>query len=53
MPEQHPDPNGMPDLEALQRNVNTTVDLGIIKTGFDVKQYADLSIVQEAVKRLK
>lgn len=47
------DPNGMPDLEALQRNVNTTVDLGIIKKGFDVKEYADLSIVQEAVKRLK
>lgn len=47
------DPNGMPDLEALQRNVDTTVDLGIIKTGFDVKKYSDLSIVQEAVKRLK
>ena len=47
------DPNGMPDLEALQRNVNTVAELGFIKSSFDVKKHADLSIVQEAVKRLK
>jgi NitT/TauT family transport system substrate-binding protein len=46
------DLDGMPDLTALQNNVNTVADLGIFKK-FDVKKYSDLSIVQEAVKRLK
>jgi NitT/TauT family transport system substrate-binding protein len=47
------DPNAMPDLEALQRNVNTVAELGFFKSSFDVKPYADLSIVQEAAQRLK
>jgi len=47
------DPNMMPDLVALQRNVDTAVDLGIIKERIDVKKYSDLSIIEEAVKRLK
>jgi NitT/TauT family transport system substrate-binding protein len=46
------DLDGMPDLTALQNNVNTVADLGIFKK-FDVKKYSDLSIVEEAVKRLK
>lgn len=47
------DPDGKPDLEALQRNVDTTAELGFIKATFDVKKYSDLSIVEEALKRLK
>ena len=47
------DPNAMPDMAALQRNINTVSDLGFIKSTFDVNKYADLSIVQEAAKRLK
>jgi NitT/TauT family transport system substrate-binding protein len=47
------DPNAMPDMAALQRNVNTVADLGFIRSTFDVNKYADLSIVQEAAKRLK
>jgi NitT/TauT family transport system substrate-binding protein len=47
------DPNGLPDLEALQRNVNTVAELGFFKSSFQVKPYADLSIVQEAAKRLQ
>ena len=47
------DPNMLPDLEALQRNVNTAADLGIIKSTLDVKAYSDLSLVEEAAKRLK
>jgi NitT/TauT family transport system substrate-binding protein len=43
----------MPNLDALQRNVDMTKDLGFIRAKFDVKQYTDLSIVQEAAKRLK
>ena len=42
-----------PDLVALQRNVDTTVDLGFLKSSFDVKKYSDLSLIEEAAKRLK
>ncbi len=42
-----------PDLTALQRNVDLTRDLGFIKASFDVSKFADLSIVQDAAKRLK
>jgi sulfonate transport system substrate-binding protein len=47
------DPNMMPDLAALQRNVDLTRDLGFINASFDVTRFADLSIVQDAAKRLK
>jgi sulfonate transport system substrate-binding protein len=47
------DRNAEPDLEALQRNVDTTAELGFVKASFDVKQYSDLSVVQEAANRLK
>jgi sulfonate transport system substrate-binding protein len=47
------DPDMRPDLTALQRNVDTALDLGIIKERVDVKKHSDLSIVDEAVKRLK
>src|SRR5215475_4989271 len=47
------DPNMVPNLEALQANVNTQKDLGFLKAGFDVKAHADLSIIEEAAKRLK
>jgi len=47
------DPNMIPNIEALQANVTMQKDLGFLKTGFDVKAHSDLSIVQEAAKRLK
>ena len=47
------DPNMLPNLDALQSNINTTHELGFIKASLDVKKYADLSLVQEAAKRLK
>ncbi len=47
------DPNMLPNLDALQANINTTRELGFIKTQIDVKKHADLGIVQEAAKRLK
>ena len=47
------DPNMIPNLDALQKNIDMTKDLGFIKSSFDVKQYSDLSMVQEAAKRLK
>ena len=47
------DPNMIPDLAALQKNVNMTKDLGFVRSNLDVKKYTDLSIVEEAAKRLK
>ena len=47
------DPDMMPDLVALQRNVDTTLELGFIKSRLDVKQHSDLSLIEEAAKRLK
>ena len=47
------DPNLMPNLDALQKNVDMTKELGFIKSSLDVKKYSDLSMVEEAAKRLK
>jgi sulfonate transport system substrate-binding protein len=47
------DPNMVPDLAALQRNVDMTKDLGFMRASMDVKKYTDLSLVEEAARRLK
>ena len=47
------DPNLLPNLEALQRNVDMTQDLGFVKKKIDIKKHVDLSLAQEAAKRLK
>jgi sulfonate transport system substrate-binding protein len=47
------DANMLPDLDALQANIKLQHELGLIKAPLDIRKHADLSIVQEAVKRLK
>jgi sulfonate transport system substrate-binding protein len=46
------DPAALPDLDALQSNVDLQQSLGFLRTTIDVKQQADLSIVREAAERL-
>jgi sulfonate transport system substrate-binding protein len=46
------DPGMLPDLAALQKNVDMTHELGFVPSTLDVKKHADLSIVEEAAKRL-
>jgi sulfonate transport system substrate-binding protein len=46
-------PDMLPNLDALQKNVDLTKDLGFIKASFDVKAHSDLSLIEEAAKRLK
>jgi ABC-type nitrate/sulfonate/bicarbonate transport system substrate-binding protein len=41
------------DLEALQRNVDTALEFGVFKERVDIKKHSDVSIVEEALKRLK
>jgi NitT/TauT family transport system substrate-binding protein len=43
----------LPNLDALQKNVDMTKNLGFINASFDVKAHSDLSMIQEAAKRLK
>jgi sulfonate transport system substrate-binding protein len=40
------DPNLLPDLDALQRNVNMTKDLGFIHASLDVRAHSDLSLIE-------
>jgi len=47
------DPNMLPDLDALQRNVDMTQALGFVHAHLDVHAHADLSLVKEAAARLK
>ncbi len=47
------DPNGRPDLAALQRNLNTQRSLGLLNADIDVRKYNDLSMVKEAAARIK
>jgi sulfonate transport system substrate-binding protein len=47
------DKNMMPNLAALQANVDLVKDLGFVKTSIDIKKHSDLSIVEEAAKRVK
>lgn len=47
------DPGAKPDLAALQRNVDTVTELGFFWARLDVNKHSDLSLVEEAAKRLK
>ena len=47
------DPNMLPDLAALQKNVDMTRDLGFVRSAVNIRQLADLSIVEEAARRLR
>ncbi|MFZ3358736.1 MAG: ABC transporter substrate-binding protein [Xanthobacteraceae bacterium] len=46
-------PTMMPNLDALQKNVDMTKDLGFVHASFDVKAHSDLSLIEEAAKRLQ
>ena len=47
------DPDMLPNLDALQSNIETTHQLGLVKASLDVKKYSDLSLAKEAAARLK
>jgi NitT/TauT family transport system substrate-binding protein len=46
-------PNGEPDIEALQKSIDLQVQYGFLKQRVEIKNYVDMSMMQEAVKRLK
>lgn len=49
----HHAPGMRPDLVALQRNVALVKELGLTDKNTDVNKYADLSLLDDAAKRLK
>ena len=46
------DPKLEPNLDSLQKNIGVMKALGFINRDVEVKKYADLSLVEEAAKRL-
>src|SRR5262249_49161207 len=47
------DPTGRPNLANLQRNIDTQRELGFLKDAIKVADYANLTLIDEAEKRLK
>ena len=47
------DPSGRVDVPSLQNNINVTHDLGFLNASYDVNKYVDMSLLEEAKKRLK
>jgi len=47
------DPDARPNLVALQNNLDVQKELGFLSLAIDVSKYADLSLVDEAVARMK
>lgn len=47
------DPNGVPDLDAVSSNVHAQKELGLIKADLNARQYDGLSLITEAVRRVR
>jgi NitT/TauT family transport system substrate-binding protein len=47
------DPDMRPDLQSFQRAIDIQQQTGFLKDKLDAKKYADLSILDEAIKRVK
>ena len=43
----------VPNLDALQKNIDLTKELGLVSGTVDVKKHSDLSLLEESSKRLK
>lgn len=47
------EPNGLPDPESIQKGLGILKEFGFLKGDINVKQYTDVSLIQEAAARLK
>jgi sulfonate transport system substrate-binding protein len=50
--DQYRDPNMLPDIDALQANIDLLRKFGLLKADLDIRPHVDLSLVREAVARL-
>ena len=46
------DPNARPDIEGIQRNLDMLKDFKFLKSDLAIKNYVDLSLIEEAAKRV-
>ncbi len=46
------DPNMLPNLQALQANIDLQREVGFLKDAIDIQSYTDLGIIKEAAQRL-
>lgn len=46
------DPNGKPDVEGIQRNLDMLKEFKFLKADLAIKDYVDLSIIEDAAKRI-
>jgi len=46
------DPDGKPNLQALESNLRVQKQLGLLNIDIDINKYTDLSLVEDAAKRL-
>jgi NitT/TauT family transport system substrate-binding protein len=51
--DQYRNPDGLPNVAALQRNLDTAQRMGFLRTRLDASKYLDLSLVREAAARIK
>ena len=47
------DPDDLPNMKALQANIDTQHEQGFLKATLDVEKYADLSVVRDALKKVQ
>lgn len=47
------DPDDRPNMKAFQANIDTQHEQGFLKSTFDVSKYADLSVVEDALKKVQ
>ncbi len=47
------DPNDLPNIPNLQHAIDLALKNGVIKKGIDAKKYSDLSLIHDAMKRMK
>jgi NitT/TauT family transport system substrate-binding protein len=47
------DANAMPDIPAIQRQMDMLKEFNVLKANVEVKKFTDLSIVEEAAARIK
>jgi NitT/TauT family transport system substrate-binding protein len=47
------DPNARPDIAGIQKNLDMLKEFKFLKADLDIAKYADLSLIEEAAKRIK
>ena len=47
------DPNARPDLALLQKNIKDAAEMGLLNGVVDVSKHSDMSLIEDALKRIK